>query len=171
MIYADIRDRLQSGDTFACKRRGRISTFIRIFTAESANHIAVILRDPEGGVWVTEMREGQGYMITPASQWMHQTFARGTKITYCQAPEETSREAMRRQILKTRAIDPPYGYWTGVKVWWSQVRNRMTTAGDYPVCSTYAQQVHKAGGYSGYTRLADPGDIIEHSPLRIPVRG
>lgn len=170
MLYSNFRNVIQSGDTIACKKRAVFSILIRIFTAESTNHTAVFLRDSQDGIWVTEMREGRkGFQITPASQWIREELKNGTVLTYCEAPEKTSPEEMRRAILQTRAEEPDYSYWTLLKVWWSQLLNKPVDG--KLVCSTYAQHVHEEGGYRGYTKLADPGGIEEHSPIRFSITG
>lgn len=164
--YLELRDNIESGDTISCKRRAWFSVLIRVFTAESDNHTAVLLRDPQGGVWVTEMREGkQGFQIKPAFQWIFQEELRGTEMTLCKAPLNTDATLMRQKILKTREQNPDYGYITLMLVELSQMLN-VRFQGLLPVCSTYAQAVHEAGGYTGYKKLCDPGDIRQHSPVR-----
>lgn len=166
--YSVVRNEIQSGDTVACKRRAWFSILIRIFTAESTNHTAVLLRDPEGGVWVTEMREGEGYQCVPASQWFAEQLSKKVSVTYCKAPQGTNPLKARAKILKTRAEDPRYGYFTLLLVHWSQILG-IKFQGKYPVCSTYAQDVHEAADYEGYKKLCDPGDIEEHAPIKVKI--
>lgn len=165
MTYKDIRKNMDSGDTVACKRRSLISILIRIFTAESTNHTAICYRNDDGGMYIYEMREGKGLLITPMSQWIHKMKRDEISITYCKAPENTSAILMRHALDKLRDKDPDYSYITLIKVALSQWFNKPLN-GNY-VCSTSAQKIHEAGGYKGYKKLCDPGDIEEHSPFKI----
>jgi len=165
MKYSDLRPTIQTGDTIACKRRHWFSILIRVVTAESTNHTAVCFVDAHKGVWIAEMREGEGFLWTPASQWVEQALDKGTVITWCRRPEILHPRKLAKAIVNARSTQPRYGKWTLVKVWWSQLRDRPLKA-RYWVCSTFAQHVHEEGGYDLYTRLADPGDIEQHSPER-----
>lgn len=169
MNYTQVRPMMKSGDTVACKVRKWGSIIIRIFTAESTNHTAMIFVAEDGGVWIYEMLEGKGLVITPASQWFAEQHARGVETTYCRAPKTVKPELAKEFLLSLRAEDPSYGYWSLIKVWFSQVFNKMVRTRQY-VCSTAAQRMHEYAGYTGYTRLADPGDIVSHATGTIPVR-
>ncbi len=164
--YSKIRDRIQDGDVFAVKNRGMVSLFIRLITAESANHVAVLLW-LTGGLWVAEMR-GSGYRLVRASQWIKEN--KGKVVFWVEAPEcvRSNAAVVKKVVLETKTQNPDYSKWTLVKVWWSQLINRMDR-GEL-VCSTFAQRVWQQCGFAGFTRLADPGDFLEQGVSSTPVK-
>ncbi len=163
--YAKIRDKIQDGDVFAVKNRGMFSIMIRLLTAESANHVAVLLW-LENGLWVSEMRLS-GYRLVRASQWVKEN--KGRTVFWVEAPECVRGNCVVKKIvLETKTKNPDYSKWTLVKVWWSQLMNRMHHGA--MVCSTHAQHVWRQCGFAGFTRLADPGDFLEQGVSSTPVK-
>lgn len=156
--YNEVRQFMQTGDVLLCKKRNPVSILIRIFTAESFNHVAVLLRNAYGRVEVAEMRGGIGYQQMPMSQWLLQN--KGTEIFWGQAPDTVDRYLAYKVILMTRAVNPRYSYWTLVSVWLSQVFQVKTKSAN--ICSTFAAKVWTDSGYGKFLRTPDPGDFAAY---------
>jgi hypothetical protein len=156
ITYDHIRDTIQSGDVMLCKSSAPVSMAIRVLTGESWNHVALCVWI-EYGLWIAEMREGSGYRLVPASEWMMEQ----TGQVWLGIAPHMDREDILPYVLHTRSRMPKYGWRTLLRVWWSTVRNRRI-AGREPVCSTFAQNAWEEAGYSDFTRLASPGIISEH---------
>lgn len=155
-LYSEIRDELRTGDVLLCKKRSLVSILIRIFTAESFNHVAMIHVNGMGRVDVAEMQEGKGFQMTPMSQWMLRT----TAEVYLGRSPDIDRVKAATEIQRTRSLRPNYSYWTLATVWLSQVFNRRAPAGR--VCSTWAAAVWEKAGYDEFKRTPDPGDFVRH---------
>ena len=155
--YYDARKEMQTGDVLMVKASGFISRIVRVFTGESINHIAMIIRNPTG-VFVVEMREGAGWLLTPASQWMEKQ--KGTIILFGQAPE-VIRGSACNEIEAMLARGKGYSYLTLIMVWISQLIRRPVPNG--LVCSTFIQKIWSKCGYKMSKLAADPGDFMEHA--------
>lgn len=142
------------------KRRGIVSVLIRVFTAESYNHVAMLLNDPETGAFVVEMREGKGFQLMPASQWMQKN--KKSVIMWGKSPlrgdVEMIHDCVQRNAMKHREAN--YSYISLLSVWWSQLTRRKVPHG--LVCSTFVQRVWRACGYDLGNKAADPSDFAEH---------
>jgi len=166
VCYSDIRADMRDGDVLGVKARGLVAWTIRGLTGESLNHVAMLVWIDDG-LWVGEMREGVGYRLVPASQWMAERA--DDLVFWIQAPEPVSgSRAVHDYVLRTRVESPRYSYLTLISVWWSQVRN-IRTPGRL-VCSTWAQRGWMSAGYRRFRRLADPGDFFEHGRATIPIQ-
>lgn len=142
------------------KRRGIVSVLIRVFTAESYNHVAMVLRDPNTGAFIVEMREGKGFQLMPASQWMQhnkKSVIMWGKSPLKGTPEEIN-ECITRVAMRNRYAN--YSYLSLLSVWWSQLTRRKVRSG--LVCSTFVQRAWRACGYDMGNKAADPADFAEH---------
>lgn len=158
--YQDARPDLRSGDVLMCKTRKRASIIIRALTAESINHVAMIVIAPDTGVWVAEMVEGEGFRLRPASLWIQEQA--GQVVLWGMAPDPVrGHPALWDDCLATREQDPEYSWRTLIRVWWSQLTRRPVKG--WLVCSTWVQARWVARGYAWSSRLADPGDFLEES--------
>lgn len=160
MTYADLRHLAQTGDVLLV----RGNTLVRVLSASSFSHVAVLVWMPDGGLWVFEFVEGVGYQAMPASQWF--AARKGQAVYHCQAPLIVRRNAaeVRKHVLTYRdgrRIKRRYGWLSLVTVWLSQVTGRRIPVWA-KVCSTFAQEVWERAGYTGFTRTADPDDFVEH---------
>lgn len=166
MTYDEMRKIAQSGDVLLV----RGNALVRVFSAESVSHIAVLVWMPamhgprSGGLWVFEFVEGTGYQSLPASQWFAQR--RGQLIFYGRAPYSVTTYPDRVFSMATRYryLDGErrrYGWLSLATVWMSQILDRRLPVWA-KVCSTFAQEVWEFAGYHGLRRTADPGDFVEH---------
>lgn len=169
MTYDEMRQKAVTGDVILV----RGNRFVRVFTAESVSHVAVLVWMPDdGGLWVFEFVESEGYLSMPASQWFHKR--RGQAIYHGIAPDRVHRFPQEVFTAATRYRDSStasrrYGWLSLVTVWVSQlVRRRLPVRGR--VCSTFAQEVWEATGWIGFSRTADPGDFIEVCQRLTPVQ-
>jgi hypothetical protein len=171
LTYEMMRRHARIGDTIACDRKGLMSWGIKLFTLSKYNHTAVIyVSDDHDSVWVAEMLQGKGLLWTPASDWIRDKLNRGIGLRYCFRPTGTNdEESMTEFMIKSRASNLKYGWGSLFKILAGQVlRLRYNTAS--LVCSTFAQSIHEIGGYQGYSVLADPDDIQEHSQITFKIK-
>lgn len=173
MTYQDMREIARNGDVLLV--RGNAA--VRIFSAESVSHVAVLVWVPalhgprSGGLWVYEFVEGTGYQALPASQWFDQR--RGQLILYGRAPNAVAAfpDRVFSAATRYRFLQPMrrrYGWLSLATVWASQVLGRRLPVWAR-VCSTFAQEVWEFAGYYGLKRTADPGDFVEHCQSLTPV--
>lgn len=156
MKYLEARELMQSGDVLMVKARGIVSRFIRAVTGESYNHVAMVIKNT-GGVFVVEMREGKGWLFTPASVWFSK---QAKKEVYWGKAPEIVRDSDCVELVAMRHRGRKYSYWTLVTVWLGQFTGK-GYAGRL-VCSTFIQKCWQACGYEMSARLADPGDYPQH---------
>lgn len=174
MTYLEMRHVARTGDTLLV----RGNRLVRIFSAESYSHVAVLVWMPGadgasrgGGLWVFEFVEGEGYQSMPASQWF--SLRKGQMIFHGAAPSliRHEREAVFAAATRYRTANPIrrwYGWLSLLTVWASQiVRRRLPVWAK--VCSTFAQEVWEAAGWKGFTRTADPGDFVEACQSITPI--
>ena len=169
MYYEELRQQAQDGDFILCKRRALAAIGIRVFTAESFNHLAglVWLGD---GLWVSEMLGKGGHTLTPASTWARRRLAAGEELLWGQAPDVVrGNPAVRQAVELAREEQYPYGHPSLVSVWLSQVFNVPLRGAAGVVCSTYWAQVFEDCGYDGFDRLPDPGDFLQHAVCAAPL--
>lgn len=172
MTAAEMMRRACSGDVILVKGQGVIGTLIRGLTGESYSHVALLLRDPGGVGWqVAEFGEGIGFSLMPLVEWLDKR--RGQTLFYGVAPEVVRQKPGTVHLAATRYVSAgwirgTYGYLSLAKVWLSQVL-KINIPVLQKVCSTFAQEVWKLAGYTGFTRTADPGDIAEHCTVRYPL--
>lgn len=168
MTYQEMRVAAKSGDVLLV----RGNRLVRIFTAESVSHVAVLVWMPKGGgLWVFEFVEGEGYQSMPASQWF--AARSGQKIYYGKAPALVRFEADKiyKATTRYRTLKPIrrwYGWFSLITVWASQVIRRPIPVWA-KVCSTFVQEVWESAGWQGFTRTADPGDFLEKCQSVAPV--
>lgn len=154
MKYDEIRSQLASGDVLLCKRRGIVSILIRVGTAETFNHAAMIIRQ-HGGVFVVEMREGKGWQMMPASEWMEVN--KKAEVYWGKAPLLVRGSyCIEDYALKARGTR--YSYWTLFTVWLSQLFNKKTIAD--MVCSTFVQKGFETCGHPAVDKSYDPSDLM-----------
>ena len=158
MDYQGLRDVAKTGDVLLVRK----STLVRIFTAESFSHVAVLIWGlDDGGLWVYEFVERIGYRSVPASSWIEQ-YA-NCDVWLGMAPEIVSinedkvRNAAHSYRDK-RKIYQRYGWLSLVKVWLSQVLNLRIRVFQR-VCSTFVQELWEEAGYTGFRQTEDPGNI------------
>ncbi len=114
-------------------------------------------------------RCGKGRVIAWSGppQWLQEN--RGKLVFWVEAPPIVrGNDAVLRIVVETKVENPEYSSWTLVKVWLSQVVNRMKKGA--MVCSTFGQRVWQGCGFNGFTRLADPGDFLELGVRNTPIR-
>ena len=156
MTYQELRQVAMTGDVLLV--RGNL--LVRMLTAESYSHVALLLWEEQGGLWVYEFVEGKGYQSMPASQWF--AARRGQEIYHGEAPETV--HAMPWQVVtaarayRDRRFAKRYGWLSLAKVWISQLIGCRVPV-RMRVCSTFVQECWEAAGYDGLKRTADPGDI------------
>lgn len=139
-----------------CKRRALVSIIIRWLTAESFNHVAMVIRQ-HGGVFVVEMREGKGWQMMPMSQWLHVN--RNAEVYWGKAPARVRGSyCIEDYALKARGTR--YSYMSLLSVWWSQIWKRKTKT--RMVCSTFIQAGYDACGVHLVEKTMDPGDFMEY---------
>lgn len=158
MDYQGLKGIASTGDVLLVRK----STWVRLLTAESFSHVAILVWEGNhGGLWVYEFVEGTGYRSTPASAWIDQ-YA-GCDLWLGMAPEivrmngETVRTAAHSYRDK-RKIFQRYGWLSLIKVWlsqWLKIRIRVFQR----VCSTFVQELWEAAGYTGFSQTEDPGNI------------
>lgn len=154
--YQLVRDGIETGDVLMVKARGIISRIIRAVTGESYNHVAMLVSNPSG-VFVIEMREGKGWLMKPASQWMKEQVK--SEVFWGKAPY-TIRGSACVEVEALSHRGKPYSYWTLITVWIGQFTKRKHPGN--LVCSTFIQACWKKCGYIMSKRLADPGDYPKH---------
>ena len=154
MTYEDLKRIAQTGDVLLVDGNG----IVRIFTAESQSHVALLVRLEE--LTVFEFVETCGFREVPLSQWLEER--KDENIVLGIAPS-MDREAVKQFALSFRnkkKLGLMYGWVSLIKVWLAQVFNRLIPV-RMLVCSTFVQAAWKAGGYH-LERTADPGDIARH---------
>ena len=149
--YAQLRANARTGDLLALKGRGIASYLVRIFTATSWSHVAVLLWVDEG-LWVCEMA-WSGYRMRPASQWVPEQSA---DVWWCRAPEFIKEECATEVLLAHRGR--PYSYWSLITTWISNLLNRRLPSGD--ICSELAQNLVESCGGKRQKSLWTPDDAV-----------
>lgn len=161
ITYNAARDQLQSGDVLVVKGTHLVGRLIRMFTGESVNHAALIHRNDQG-IWVTEMREGEGHVgPTPASQWIKETTAKGREVFWGEFPGKLRGHSCHEKFAK-RMEGTRYSYWSLPVIWWSQFRRNKVPEG-HVVCSTYVQMDWEIAKYTKMKGSADPGNFFSHA--------
>ena len=158
MDYSALRQMAASGDVLIV-RGGRL---IRILTAESFSHVALLVWEADcGGLWVYEFVETGGYQAMPFSQWL--ALREGQAVFYGQAPDIVrAHPALVVEAAHAYRAKHPLRRWYGwlslPKVWLSQLIGRRVPVRT-TVCSTFVQHIWERAGYDCMGRTADPGDI------------
>lgn len=158
MIYSEMRLSAKTGDLLLVKGKGFFSQMVRVVTGESISHVALLFW-LDGGLFVAEMIEDNGYQILPASQWF--PGAAGPVLFGC-APKVV--QDCPKTILGTiaRYRDDKkrqrYGYLSLLKVWWAQITGKQIKV-HQRVCSTFVQDVWEQCGFH-FQQTADPGDYL-----------
>lgn len=166
MTQAELEQRARTGDVLLVKKEGIISSAIRVLTGESYGHVACLIRGVHtgGAVRIAEFVEGVGFQEMSLWRWLLDR--QGQKVFYGVAPAVVhlaeadvwgTAAAYRDACFFTRS----YGYLSLVKVWLSQLINRRIPVRQ-KVCSTFVQDLWRAGNYDLIPTTADPGDIAEH---------
>jgi len=162
ITYNSARDRLQSGDVLGTKGRNIIGRLIRMASAETINHVALVHRDNDG-VWVTEMQEGKGYVgPTPASQWIRDNNAKGKHVFWGQFPGELRGHSCHQKFAK-QMEGTRYAWWTFPLIFVSQFVPFIKAPEGYVVCSTYVQMDWEIAKYAKMEGSADPGNFFSHA--------
>jgi len=160
MNYDEMRTRALSGDVILLEGTGFVSKAIRVLTGQSISHIALLVW-MEGGLFIAEMVEGNGYVITPASQRLKTL--KGI-VYFGAAPKVVTVEPEKvlAQVLEYRADKKKqqYGYLSLLKVWWAQLVHKSYTP-TRKVCSTFVQETWQECGFT-FAQTADPGDFMGH---------
>ena len=158
MTYQELRQVAMTGDVLLV----RGSMWVRLLTAESYSHAALLVWDEADGLWVYEFLEGQGYQSMPASQWFEERAGRGQELYYGEAPEIVRAQPWRvtqaARSYRDRGLRRRYGWLSLLTVWWSQIRGKRLPVW-FRVCSTFVQECWEAAGFQEFERTADPGDI------------
>ena len=158
MTYQELRQLAMTGDVLLV----RGSMWVRLLTAESYSHAALLVWDEADGLWVYEFLEGQGYQSMPASQWFEERAGRGQELYYGEAPEIVRAQPWRvtqaARSYRDRGLRRRYGWLSLLTVWWSQIRGKRLPVW-FRVCSTFVQECWEAAGFQEFERTADPGDI------------
>jgi hypothetical protein len=154
--YDWLRDEAHNGDVLLVEGRGLIGTGIRMLTGQQFSHVAMLLWLDDATLWVVEMKEGLGYRITPASQWVPEK-CDGARLYFGRAPLKVTAapDLVRTTALQYRGHR--YSYWTLATTWVSQILRRPLPNG--LVCSTFVQRVWAACGVR-FLQTADPGDYM-----------
>jgi hypothetical protein len=158
IAYKEIRGRIKTGDVFLLADSSLAGLIIRLFTAESYNHIALTYWIADN-LWVAEMRGAHGYQTMPASQWarLNRGFTWGVAPTEVHANEAELKDFVARY----RALDPPYSYWALPVIWLGQVLG-VRWGMRANVCSTFVQRAWARAGYRITDKVPDPGDFKAH---------
>lgn len=152
--YASIRPRIKTGDVFLVEGKGLVGKMIRVLTAQQYSHVAMCAWI-DAGLWVAEMREGVGFQMQPASQWMAQN---KYQCYWGEAPESVHAvpDVIIDFVMKSRAENLSYSYVTLLLVWLSQILGRPLPVGN--VCSTWVAAAWKMAGVA-MGKSPDPGDF------------
>ncbi|ACL71527.1 hypothetical protein Tgr7_0429 [Thioalkalivibrio sulfidiphilus HL-EbGr7] len=146
--YPFLREHARSGDVLLVRGRGLGSLLIRVLTGESVSHVAALIW-LDGALWVAEIRESRGYVLTPASLWIPDRLEGGANLWWGQMPwcigDETAIEHAALHYRHRR-----YGYLSLLRVWLHQfLRIRRRTIG--LVCSTFVARLWEEAGYEWRT--------------------
>lgn len=168
MTYAEFREVAQTGDVLLV----RGSLLVRIFSAESISHVALVVWMPNGGLWVFEFVEGVGYQGLPASEWFERR--KDQTILHGVAPKSVRIYAFKIVEFVTsyrnkNSWKKKYGWGTLLVVWLSQITGRKYNT-LMEVCSTFVQEAWEHAKYMGFTKVADPGEFLLHCSSYKPVR-
>lgn len=163
MNYEDLRKNAGTGDILLQAGTGLASRMIRVFTGSQYSHVALLVWI-DNGLFVSEVKPGTGYTLTPASQRIEEMCNSGI-VRYGKAPLDLNMRLAREAIMKfrdgaeDRDLDPSYSYLSGFIIWISQLINRPLP--HKFVCSTYVQHIWAAGGIE-FNRTADPEDFARY---------
>lgn len=164
MNYKDLRDEAETGDILLCAGESPASRMVRTLTGSQYSHVALLARWPDFGLFVSEVKPGTGYTLTPASQRIPELL-KGGVVRYGKKPQHLNQKMIGQAILKfrdgsaNRDLDPSYSYLSGIIIWLSQLINKPLPHAF--VCSTYAQHIWEEGGMK-FNRSADPEDFARH---------
>ena len=152
MNYNQMRTTALTGDVLLVEGRSFFSRFIRVVTGQNFSHVAMLMWLGDG-LYVAEMAEGKGFVITPASQWTQSS----GYLYYGRAPSEVSENHVKARTAILELRGKKYGYMSLFKVWISQLTGK---AGNNKqlVCSTAVQHVWEQCGYQ-FDQIPDPGDF------------
>jgi hypothetical protein len=163
MNYTDARETAETGDILLVEGRGWVGKVIRALTGQQFSHVAILLHAFDG-LWVAEMREGRGFLITPASQWTRES---RDQVYLGMAPlDRAARVRVGEAIVGARLWPHRYSYWSLLTIWIAQVLRIRTPAA--LVCSTFVQRCWEHGGVA-FPRPADPGDLAPLCEAIYPV--
>ena len=163
MDYQKFRTLAQTGGVLGVHGKGPIGFFIKLFTAESLQHVAIIFWH-EGGLFVAEFTEGVGFRIMPASQWFK--LKKKYKIVYGKPPLLV---ANKEKVVKTLIFNvrdnenwykKNYNYWELPLVWFANIFN--TTTPIAGVCSSFVGKIYDACGVEA--KMQVPGDFFKICP-------
>jgi len=155
MKIDDVKYKAQTGDLLTTVS----SIWVRILTAESFSHSAIVLLE-DNEIYVVEVHEDTGYTTkTEFEEWCKEY-----ETVYLGIPEDCVR-ANREQVaieiykyLKRPEKSLKYGYWTLPLVWLSQLTKKRYTH-KLNVCSTMVASIWRKVGWTNNNSLADPGDL------------
>ncbi len=166
--YETIRPKALNGDIALVQGAGIVSSLIRVMTGSSFSHVGVLIWIDEA-LFVAEYKEFKGYNITPASTWFKSALDAGNTPYFGKAPIRIreSESGVFREALKFRK--KPYGYFSLVKVWLSQVTGMKIKVRRF-VCSTFVQYVWSKADYH-MKKTADPDDIARAATTLIRIAG
>lgn len=154
MRYTEMRSIAKTGDLLLVEGKSWFSRLIRAVTGQQFSHVAMLiwLGEKERGLYVAEMKEGDGFKITPASQWTQSS----GHLYFGMSPEyfNNRQDDIAEAILSLRG--QPYGYASLFSVWLSQFTEKNNDNRRY-VCSTAVQFAWEAAGYT-FHQTPDPGD-------------
>lgn len=157
MNKEEVKYKAQTGDALITVS----SIWVRIFTAESFSHAAIILVEDDE-VYVVEVHECTGYTTkTLFDHWITRY-----EQVYLGIPEEvitSQRDKVKEEIYKY--LNKPkeklrYGYLTLPLVWLNQLFPKKKFKHKLNVCSTLVGEIWRAVGWEK-EGLSDPGDIFK----------
>ena len=140
------------------------SIWVRILTAESYSHSAIVLKEGNQ-IYVVETHESYG----KTRKILFDDWIKDYKHAYLGIPEHivtVNRHLVEKRIyeyLKQPKRTLRYGFWTLPIVWWNQMFHKVKFQHKLNVCSTLVQYFWNSTGWKngseGNRKLADPGDL------------
>jgi hypothetical protein len=161
MAYGAARLIFHDGDVLLVSGMGPVSVFLRVATGSDFSHVGMLIQF-EGGWWVAEMKEGEGFQMVPASQWVHGYLKGKAMVWHGEAPAAIRgaiqiHEAALRMRAKDEKKPVRYGWTSLPLVWISHLLGRRIPTAT-KVCSTFVGACWAAAGFR-WSKTPTPGVV------------
>lgn len=149
---------IQTGDLFLVDGGGNlVSSMIEVLTDGRFSHVGIFYRSAEGGLWVAEELQFEGFRATQAERRIKGE--PGMCFWGCSPIQAQHRLDAATVINRYLDQRPRYGYETLLLTLLADLGVKLDPLKVRPVCSTFAQLVLEAAGVKTTGHLMSPDDV------------